>query len=469
MSQPPANLLLITFDQWRGDWSDPISRVVNLPALQELAERSVVARRCYTSSPQCVPARLSWLTGLAPSQMGVTRNTLAEAPADAPSLFRHLQAEGWHTELIGKTHWTSHQKATDLRKKQTRIHQLGFDQVIEIAGPKALRHVRCELTDAWEKNGLMELYVEDMRRRYGSGQSGEAWVVRPSILPDELYPDLWLSERGLEALHRMPSQQPWLLWISFVGPHEPFDTPSSWSQTQSHPIPDPIPAGDWIERLPSNCELQQARQRWRGQLSMREKQACRQDYANHLQLLDTQLQRLLNALMERNDAGQTAIAIAADHGEMLGDHDMLYKGTFLEASIRVPFLYCPPPNLRERPQTLQKPLGLTSAFSIMLNNLIEGGAAKKLVKSVKKTTHVCIEFGNELLIIRNNCKLCCRLTGEVLWATQLRHDPMEQQNQLELDPKLLQQKQCWRKLAHISEQELQNRRRTDWQWRSCSL
>ena len=100
MSRLPANLLLITFDQWRGDWSDPNSRVVNLPALQELAERSVVARRCYTSSPQCVPARLSWLTGLAPSQMGVTRNTLAEAPADAPSLFRHLQTTGCHTELI---------------------------------------------------------------------------------------------------------------------------------------------------------------------------------------------------------------------------------------------------------------------------------------------------------------------------------------------------------------------------------
>ena len=35
--EPAANLLLITFDQWRGDWGDPHDPVVDLPALQELA------------------------------------------------------------------------------------------------------------------------------------------------------------------------------------------------------------------------------------------------------------------------------------------------------------------------------------------------------------------------------------------------------------------------------------------------
>ena len=125
MSPPTANLLLISFDQWRGDWTDPCTPVVRLPSLQILAKRGVVARRCYTSSPQCVPARLSWLTGLAPSQMGVTRNTVAEAPADAPSLFRTLQQRGWHTELIGKTHWTNHRNPTDLRQTQDQIQSLG--------------------------------------------------------------------------------------------------------------------------------------------------------------------------------------------------------------------------------------------------------------------------------------------------------------------------------------------------------
>ncbi len=463
MSQPPANLLLITFDQWRGDWADPNTQAVHLPALQKLAERSVVARRCYTSSPQCVPARLSWLTGLAPSQMGVTRNTAAEVPSDAPSLFRTLQKQGWYTELIGKTHWTNHRNPTDLRKTQELIQALGFERVLEIAGPKALRHVRCSLTDAWEQKGCMERYIDDMRQRYGSIHSNQAWTVRPSVLPAELYPDLWITERGLEALERMPFQQPWLLWISFVGPHEPFDTPAPWNKAALHQTPEPTKQGKWIEQLPPNCELQKARQRWRGRLTTEAINAFRQDYANHLQLLDDQLKRLLDALSKRHDEDRTAIAIASDHGEMLGDHDMLYKGTFLEASIRVPFLYRPPPRLNNHPRILQKPLGLTEIFTTVLSNLIEGGSANKFTKSLKKNSHVSVEFGDELLTIKNSLKLCSRLTGEVLWATQLRHDPNEQINQLAVNPKLLKQNINWITIANISELELQKRSKPAWQ------
>jgi arylsulfatase len=423
VSQPPANLLLISFDQWRGDWADPFVPAVELPALQSLAKRSVVARRCYTSSPQCVPARMSWLTGLAPSQMGVTRNTIAEAPTDAPSLFRKLQIRGWYTELIGKTHWTNHRYPTDLRKTQDRIKALGFNTVMEIAGPKALQHVRCALTDDWEKEGWMDLYIKDLRRRYRDDQGRQAWTVRPSVLPDELYPDLWLTERALEALQRMPTQQPWLLWVSFVGPHEPFDTPTKWNNRQPHKTPDAVMTADWYAQLPVHCELQLAHQRWRGKLTAQEIESCRQDYANHLQLLDCQLQRLLDALAARGDACQTAIAVTSDHGEMLGDHGMLYKGTFLEASIRVPFQYCPPPSLNNQPKALRRPVGLTNMFSTMLSNLVNGGHAKEIVQTAKKTDYVCVEFGDELLVIQNSRKLCRQLSGEILWATHLGQDP----------------------------------------------
>ena len=113
--QNPANLLLISFDQWRGDWGDPLAPVVELPALEGLARQGWTAQRCYTSSPHCVPARLSWLTGLEPSQLGVTHNIDTSLPADAPSIVRDLQQQGWHTALVGKTHWTSHDSKRDLR------------------------------------------------------------------------------------------------------------------------------------------------------------------------------------------------------------------------------------------------------------------------------------------------------------------------------------------------------------------
>ena len=136
-----SNLLLITFDQCRGDWGGevgPDSKLINIRAVQENA---IVLERCYTNSPQCIPARMSWLTGLQPSQLGVTKNCRARLPRDAPSFARELQKSGWYTSLIGKTHWTEHNRPCNLEETKDQIRKLGFDQVREIAGPRALQHV----------------------------------------------------------------------------------------------------------------------------------------------------------------------------------------------------------------------------------------------------------------------------------------------------------------------------------------
>lgn len=38
--------------------------------------------------------------------------------------------------------------------------------------------------------------------------------VRPSVLPDALYPDLWLTRVALEELARLTQDNPWLLWVN---------------------------------------------------------------------------------------------------------------------------------------------------------------------------------------------------------------------------------------------------------------
>ena len=143
------NLLIITFDQMRGDWVNPYNPVVEIPGLSRLAKDGWMATRCYTGSPQCVPARFSWLTGLEPSQLGVTKNVSVDLPADAPSIVRWIRNKGWHTEVVGKTHWTSHTEPGDLRDKKNIINELGFNGVLEVAGLRALKNISCELTDEW--------------------------------------------------------------------------------------------------------------------------------------------------------------------------------------------------------------------------------------------------------------------------------------------------------------------------------
>ena len=284
--------LLVSFDQWRGDWVRKPE--LKLPNLKRLARRSLVAERCITASPQCVPARASWLTGLWPSELGVTRNTNFTLPASSPSFVRSMQQQGWETALIGKTHWHPHTAGVDLRDRNELLQQLGFDEAIEIAGPRALAEVHCDLTDAWEsyQPGLRARYREDLRERY---QSGDPWRVRPSILPNHLYPDIWVGEKACNWLRQKGrSETPWMLWISFPGPHEPWDTPRPWSGLhQKLQLPHATPRPNWISKQPEVSECRKRQLQWENTPSNEAIASIRADYADHLLLLDDQLDKYL--------------------------------------------------------------------------------------------------------------------------------------------------------------------------------
>ena len=466
LNQP--NLLLITYDQWRGDWGDPYQEIVPLPTLTSLAKGGWTARRCYTSCPHCVPARFSWLTGLEPSQIGVTKNKSIDLPADAPSIVRSLQEEGYYTALVGKTHWTRHDQAYDLRENRPLMNALGFNEVLEIAGPRALRRIKCDLTDDWEKRGVLELQRQDLEKRYGLGRNRAAWAVRPTILPQDLYPDCWLTSQAQGFIKSMPKNQPWLLWISYVGPHEPFDTPAPWAgRSHSLRIPSANAKPEWISKLRGTSELKILSENWSNKLTANEIDKCRRDYADHLQLLDEQLKIIIETLKQRSDFEQTAIAITSDHGELLGDAEMLYKGCFLEGAIRVPWIYRQPPMALKHEQTMfsSNPLSLTALLKQTFINLRAGGNASKLKNWADRQSGAVVEFGKELLLIQGKRKLAVDAEGNALWAIHLGRDPseqiniiMERQNNWMLNPMWIKLKRWSKKISRIRSQ-------STWVWR----
>ena len=398
----PSNWLLISVDQWRGDWL--LQPWLQLPHLQRMAREGWDVRRCYTSSPQCIPARASWLTGLTPGQLGVTANAQYTVPADAPSFVRDLRDQhGFHTVLVGKTHWTPHTKGVDLRDNLPLMRELGFEHVREIAGPRALAEVSCELTDRWQEAGVMEAYRADLLDRY---QDGCAHTVRPSVLPDALYPDLWLTGVALEELARMPQDRPWLLWVNFPGPHEPFDVPASWrGHHGAIPAPEPRPedAQELNRRAPEGSELARKLQRWPDGLPVEALQALRSDYADHLHLLDAQIGTLLKGMADRSDGAQTAVSVCSDHGELLGDWGLLLKGCFLEGAMRSLFLHRPPSG-RFWPRRLWQPKGRSHGLTQCLWDAAaavtwpeEGSFGWRLRR---QDPEVLVEFAAETLTLR---------------------------------------------------------------------
>ena len=376
---------------------------LNVPSIRKVASQGWDVRRCYTSSPQCIPARASWITGLRPSQLGVTSNQVFTLPSDSPSFVRQLKnLHGYHTRLIGKTHWTPHEKGVDLRHNEGLLCDLGFDRFREIAGPRALGVLDCELTDVWRKEGVLELYRNDLLRRYSDSIIHD---TNPTPLPDHLYPDIWLGNVALQEIVDLPRDTPWFFWISFSGPHEPFDVPTSWRGFHGL-IPSPELRPDSLEQLnkyaPRGSVLSRKLQRWPDGIPLASVSALRADYADHMHLLDAQVGRIMRSLELNGFLDNTAITICSDHGELLGDWGLLLKGCFLEGAIRSLFVH-KPARARQGLMRLfkyeKRPFGLTEALWSAFYSIIDPsrGSFGSILRSNDKT--VQIEFEDEIMLI----------------------------------------------------------------------
>ena len=129
---------------------------------------------------------------------------------------------------------------------------------------------------------------------------------------------------------------PWHLFVSFVGPHNPFDpAPEFAEQWRDAEMPDPIP---WnADGKPDRYHKSSQDYRDPAKALI-----ARRQYTAYLEQIDQSIGKLLDTLEEQGTLDDTYIVFAADHGEMLGDHGRYTKGVQYEASLRVPMIMAGP-------------------------------------------------------------------------------------------------------------------------------
>ena len=301
-----------------------------------------------------------------------------------------------------------------------------------MGGPRALQSIQCELTDLWQAN-YQNQYIKDMKERYSRGRTVNTWTPKPTCLPNHLYPDIWIANEAIKAIEELPQTQPWVLWVSFVGPHEPFDTPQDWrGMAQTNKIPDRINNTQWIETLDESIELKKNLTKWKKTFTDTQCKAFREDYANNLKLLDDQVIRIINSKINHKT---TDIMITSDHGEMLGDYNMLYKSTFLEPAIRVPMILA---NLENEAQTGQRLKAVTDTTTVLKYVIKE--KVKKIeddfceidwINKLSQKDRTIIEYSGERCFVKGQKKLVTNLSGKILWKTHIqpggiKEEPIEE-------------------------------------------
>ncbi|MFW6189628.1 MAG: sulfatase [Planctomycetota bacterium] len=336
MSDQP-NILILMTDQQRADCLGCAGHPqLRTPNMDRLAEEGVHFANACTSSPVCMPARYSFITGQHVHNHGIWSNG-GELSADYESMFRRLQRAGYYTGHIGKSHYYPHGNM-HMKDREPWMHQRGFDHVDEIGGPLATcNNTRSHMTDEWERQGLYEEYKADYRKRFEHGRHNAVW---PSPLPVEQHADSYVGRKATEFIAGYDRGQPLCLFVGFGGPHEPWDAPGEYAemydpeQTPAPIRPEGAKPADWVPEPAADWQLSGVRD----DLTEADIRALRANYYGKISLIDHWFGRIFDACERRGMMDDLLILFWSDHGEMLGDHGRLYKSRFYESALRVPLI-----------------------------------------------------------------------------------------------------------------------------------
>ena len=426
---PTPNILLLMTDQQRWDAMGCSGDWVQTRHLDRIAGEGIRFTNCVTTSPVCIPTRLSLATGLYPHNTHVWNNMNHQMPAETPTWMQAVRDAGYRTSLFGKTHLHPHNG--DLRERENLMNAYGLDDVNEIGGPRASANVLSHMTAMWEDKGLWDAYRADYRERF----STKPHLVRSSTLGLEDYADVYVGQQAKQYLQSYERDEPWCCWVSFGGPHEPWDTPEPYaSMYDPADMPPAIPR-PFTEKRPRG-HLDRLMQRVNPTFEPGEIGRLRANYAGNVTLIDDQIGEILDAIAARGELDNTIIVHTSDHGEMNGDYGLIYKSNFLNGAVRIPLLVRTPDSTNAG-SICESPVEWIDIGPTLVE-LVGGelehrqfGKSLCPVLTQPEATHrdfAISEIEGEIMLLNREWKVALNADGEVYLLFDVQNDPNEIQN-----------------------------------------
>ena len=157
-----------------------------------------------------------------------------------------------------------------------------------------------------------------------------------------MYADVYVTQQAKSYLETFEHNQPWFCWVSFGGPHEPWDAPEPYaSMYDPDSMPAPIPRPSNHTDRPQGW-LDYFMEHRSPKLEPGDEAAMHANYAGNVTLIDDQIGEILAAIEKRGELDNTIIGFTSDDGEMNGDWGLIYKMNFLDSSARVPLIFRSP-------------------------------------------------------------------------------------------------------------------------------
>lgn len=331
--QDKPNLLFIIADQLRYDFLSCYGApFIDTPNIDRIADEGVLYEQAYSPHPVCVSARVALLTGLDIVKTGVTNNGQFLRPdhneMGMPTWPQMLAAEGYHTSSIGKMHFYPWDDA------------YGFAHRVICEDKRWLRI---------EDDYFNFLKHHGHRKYHGNEHSGyqENRGAVISLLPWELYWDRFVGREAVKFLASYDQKNPFAAMVSFPGPHCPYDPTNEFVNLfDEADMPLSLPEVEGHHPKLRHINIESNKQPWNGvdytEFNEAHKRKIRAHYAAMVAQIDHEVGEILKVLEEKNMLDDTLIVFTSDHGDSLGDHNLIGKGTFFESSCHIPLVVRPP-------------------------------------------------------------------------------------------------------------------------------
>jgi arylsulfatase A-like enzyme len=310
-----ANVLLIMADQFRFDALGAAgNKIIHTPNLDALAGTGVMFRECRVQHPVCMPSRACIFTGRYPSVHRVRTNGVTLSRQEKTLAEVYLES-GYRTGGAGKFHF---------------IPQLG-------------RQLPTMETHPDPFYGFEEFHIGEDG---GVGEYGQ-WLKRyhpefagkpNNALPLELHNTHWAAAHTIDFIKDCAARrEPFFAFCSFVAPHHPYNPPPPYqTMYKEGEMPPPvIRAGELDDKPPF---FKADSKRWEDfseRLSYN-----RAQYYGSVTFIDDAIGSIVRTLGELQIRQDTLVVFTADHGDLLGDHGLWFKGPYhYRACANVPLIF----------------------------------------------------------------------------------------------------------------------------------
>lgn len=343
------NILFLVADEFRHDCLGVGGHpIVKTPHLDKLAREGVRLTQAYAAAPVCSPSRATLFTGRYPQVHGVTANNLPFAQGEVvlPEIVR---IHGYTTGIVGKLHLQNRQGWFDFDRVDTEGNSAEYRAFLKSRG----RSIAGAPNTAAVPGSLVKPAETPLR-------------VGTSVLPEDLYPEAWEADQAIDFIRQQQGREkPFFLYLSMLKPHSEFVIPSPFDTM--YPGKDVLLPSTFRPGLERPADFaaanpgEEAGKSVAGVRKQGQRQARRVDgpgspsrlfindpellrevtghYYGAVTMVDKQMGRVLAALDEAGLRDNTIVVFTADHGNMLGERNRMFKGVMYESSVRVPMLY----------------------------------------------------------------------------------------------------------------------------------